>query len=138
MGLCLLNRLGASSQNAAVKVGADPRDGFVIFGILHPQDLVVAGIIVFRKVDVVFPEQVICNQAAAGMKDDCEILQAERFRRCGEEPRKKMPSQGGLLGRGFCRRIELQRRGILLAGFVQAALDMKFNAALVVPLGSVL
>ena len=98
----------------------------------------VAWVIVFRKVDVVFPKQVICNQAAAGMKDDCEILQAERFRRRRKKPRKKMPGEGRLLRRRLCWWVELLGSGIFLAGFIQAALDMKFNPALVVPLGSVL
>jgi len=99
---------------------------------------VVTGIVVFRKVDVVLPEEVIRNQAAAGMQDYREIQQAERFRRRSEEPREEAPSQNGLLACGFSRRIEFQRRGILLAGFIQAALDMKFNATLVVPLSGVL
>jgi hypothetical protein len=99
---------------------------------------VVAGIIVFREVDIVLPEEVIRNQAAAGMKDDSEILQTEWFRRRGEDPRKKMPSEGDLLGSGLCWRFEFQRRGILLTGFIQAALDVKLNATLVVPMSGVL
>ena len=33
-----------------------------------------------------------------------------------------------MLGRGLNGRIEFQRRGILLAGFIQAALDVKLDA----------
>ena len=77
----------------------------VIFGVLHPKDLVVTGIVVFREVDVVLPEQVIGNQTSTRVKNDCKILKTEGIRRRGKEPRQKSASQGGLLGRGFCRRI---------------------------------
>jgi hypothetical protein len=62
-----------------MKVGADPGDGLVIFGILHPQDLVVARIVVFRKVDIVLPEEVKSDQAGSWMEDDGKIFEGKKL-----------------------------------------------------------
>jgi hypothetical protein len=96
---------------------------------------VVAGVVVFRKIYVVFPEEMISDQSLGRMKDDGEIFEREKFRRRGVEARRESANQTPLLGVQLARRVEFERAGVFAAGVVQASAQMILDAALVARFG---
>jgi hypothetical protein len=62
-----------------VKVGPYFLDGHFVRRVTHPDQLVIAGVIVLRKVDVVLPEEVISDYPLGWMDDGREILEGEKL-----------------------------------------------------------
>ena len=67
VGSGIAQRVFAGLENPSVKIGPESLDGLPIRRELHPDHFVIARIVVVRKIDVVFPEQVIRDEALGRM-----------------------------------------------------------------------
>lgn len=97
----------------------------------------VARIVVFGKIYVVFPEEMVSDQPFGRMKDDGEILEREKFRSRGEEARSETANQSQLLGVQRARRIEIESSSVFAAGVVKTSAQMTLDAALMMRFGGV-
>ena len=124
----VLQRVGRAGENASVEVGVDLLDVLAALRVHDPDHLVIARVVVFRKVDVVFPEEVIGDQAAVGMHDHGGVAQAEEFGRRRVEARRETAGERPLVGCQLTSGIERQRARVFAARFVQPAIFVIFDA----------
>ena len=57
-----------------MKVGPNLLDRLGVLRILDPHDLVIAWVVILRKLEIVLPEEVIGNQAIGRAQDSRELL----------------------------------------------------------------
>src|SRR5215813_13270739 len=127
----------AAFQYPPMKIGQDVFDRAFVRRIFHPDQFVVAGVVVFREIYVVFPEEMVSDQSLGGVEDDGEIFEREKFRRRGVKARSETASQTPLFGVRLARRVELESAGVFAAGVVEASTQVILDAALMMRFGGV-
>src|SRR5262249_10470202 len=137
VGARVVDRRLAAFQYSPMKIGQDVFDRAFVRRIFHPDQFVVAGVVVFRKIYVVFPEEMVSDQALGRMQDNGEIFEREKFRRRGVEARRETASQTPLFGVQLARRVEFERASIFAAGVVEASTQVILDAALMMRFGGV-
>lgn len=122
----------ATRQNVAMEIRPHLFDALPIGGKLYPDDFVIAGVVVFGEINIVFPKEVIGDQPLRRMQNCREILEREKLRRRRERSRSEASNQRPFFSSQFAWRFELQGCSVFAAGFVQTASRMKLEATLIV------
>jgi hypothetical protein len=111
----------------APKAGGLSGDRFVF----HPDDLVVGGIIVLGKIDIVLPEEVVGDPRKVGVVDGDHIAQEKGFVGMGEEEGSEAEDMLEFDVGGLSWGFELEEAGVVATGVGETALLMGTEGALI-------
>src|SRR5262249_48414994 len=103
----------------------------------HPDQLVIAGIVVFGEVNVVLPEEVVCDETRGRVQDHGEIFEREKLGRRGVKARGESANKPPFLRSQFARRAALEGARVFTACVVETSSQMVFDASLMVELSGV-
>ena len=114
-----------------MKIGGDPPHlprGGIVF---HPDDLVIARVIVAGKAKVVLPEQVVADHRAVGVEDGDDVLEREELAPHHRQAGREAKHQGALFGGRFRRRVEREQLGVMPARLIERTLPVRRQCLLV-------
>ena len=122
----------AAIEYPSVKIGPYFFNRPLVGRVTYPDHLVIAGVIVFRKVDVIFPEEVIGDEAGIGMEDCREVLERKELCWRREDAGREAAHSIPFLWSQRTGRIEFERAVVGSARIIKASAQVMFDTTFVI------
>src|SRR5262245_43141948 len=119
----IFDRFGGAKQSS-VKIRDDFDEFPGVWVVAYPNQLVIAGIVVFREIDVIFPKEVVCDDRLLRMVDPDGIFQRKRVGGRLKDAGSEQQDCVLLLSARLGRRFELEKPRVLGGCLVQPALKV--------------